>query len=40
LVERAQERGIRIPGELTIVSYDDEVAAVALAVRDSCGSPP
>lgn len=29
VLERAQERGIRIPDELTVVSYDDEVAAAA-----------
>ncbi len=26
LVERCQERGIRMPGDLTVVTYDDEVA--------------
>ncbi|WP_336204446.1 substrate-binding domain-containing protein [Nonomuraea sp. LPB2021202275-12-8] len=26
LVERCQERGIRVPGDLTVVTYDDEVA--------------
>jgi DNA-binding LacI/PurR family transcriptional regulator len=26
LVERCQERGIRVPGDLGVVTYDDEVA--------------
>jgi DNA-binding LacI/PurR family transcriptional regulator len=26
LVERCQERGIRVPGDLSVVTYDDEVA--------------
>lgn len=29
LLERAGERGLRVPGDLSVVSYDDEVAAVS-----------
>lgn len=29
LVEHAQERGIRVPADLAVVAYDDEVAALA-----------
>ena len=29
LVERCEERGIRVPGQLSVVAYDDEVAGLA-----------
>ncbi|WP_125773317.1 substrate-binding domain-containing protein [Antribacter gilvus] len=29
LVQRAQERGLRVPGDLAVVAYDDEVAGLA-----------
>ncbi len=29
LVERCQERGLRVPGDLSVVAYDDEVAGLA-----------
>jgi DNA-binding LacI/PurR family transcriptional regulator len=29
LIERARDGGIAVPGELAVVSYDDEVAAVS-----------
>ena len=29
LVERCEERGIRVPGQLSVVAYDDEVAGMA-----------
>jgi DNA-binding LacI/PurR family transcriptional regulator len=29
LVERAQERGVRVPADLAVIAYDDEVAGLA-----------
>jgi DNA-binding LacI/PurR family transcriptional regulator len=29
LVEQAQERGMRVPADLAVIAYDDEVAALA-----------
>ncbi|WP_159619256.1 LacI family DNA-binding transcriptional regulator [Ruania rhizosphaerae] len=29
LIQRAEERGLRVPGDLSIVSYDDQVAAMS-----------
>ena len=29
LVERCEERGISVPGQLSVVAYDDEVAGLA-----------